>query len=167
MTINTSPAGQAVIPIDVTLRALQAGMRSGQGEAGAGMVESRSSPGRSVVALLASLGEIGHDVIGVGGALVVLEVTGDAGVVGEVVIVINVAIAALAWRNGMRAGQRKTGGRVVEAGICPRRGVVAGSAGSGNARLRVVGIGRSLVILKVTAHTGGAGEIEISIGMAL
>ena len=132
MAVDTCAAGQAVIPIKVTLRALQAGMRPRQREAGAGVIEGRSAPARGVVALLARLGEIGHHVIRVGRAPVILEVTGGAGVVGEVIVVVNVAIGALAWRNSMRASQRKTSGRVVEAGIGPGRGVVTSSAGGGD-----------------------------------
>ena len=41
---GTSSAGQFVIPIHVTLRALQCSVCSGQREPGAGVVECRSAP---------------------------------------------------------------------------------------------------------------------------
>jgi len=46
------------------------------------------------VALLAGLRESGRHVVGIGGSLIILQVAGNAGRAGEVVIVVDVAIGA-------------------------------------------------------------------------
>lgn len=72
VTINTSPARQAVVSIYVTLGALQAGMEAGQRESGGRVVETCSRPGRGIVATVTSLRKtLGH-VVRIRCALVVL-----------------------------------------------------------------------------------------------
>jgi hypothetical protein len=91
-------AGQIVVAVDVALCARQSGVEAGQGEAGAGVVEGGAAPIRRVMALLASLGKVRLDVIGIGGGLVVLQVARDARRVGEVVVVVDVALRTLQGR---------------------------------------------------------------------
>ena len=76
-------------------------MRSGQREPGACVIECRSSPGRCVVALLAGLREVRHHVIGIRSALVILKVAGDTRVTSDLVVVVEVAVAALPRRDHM------------------------------------------------------------------
>ena len=50
-------------------------------------------------------------------SLIILQVAADTGISAEVVIVVEVAIGALARRNGMHSGQRKIRRIVVERSI--------------------------------------------------
>jgi len=50
-------AGQVVVVVDVALHALDAGVRSRQGESRGRVIERRARPGGRAVALLASLRE--------------------------------------------------------------------------------------------------------------
>ena len=79
----------------------------------------------------------------------------DAGVAGEVVIVVDVTIGAGARRHGMHSGEGKPSAVVVEFRVHPVAGAVALLAGLGEIRGDVVGIGGSLEILQVARHAGG------------
>lgn len=76
------------------------------------MVEGRIQPGGRVVALVAGLRKIRRDMIRVRRSLEIFQVTGDAGGAGQVVIVIDVAIATLPRWNRVHAGEGE-GCRVV------------------------------------------------------
>lgn len=93
--------------------------------------------------------------------------TGDAGGAGQVVIVIDVTIGALPRRNGMHAGQREAGAVVIEACVQPGGSAVAGAAHLWEVRRHVIGIRRALVVLQVTGHTSGAGEVVIVVNVAI
>jgi len=86
-------------------------------------------------------------VVRIGGALEVLQMARDACRVRQVVVVVDVAFAALARRNCVHARQREAGQVVIEAGIRPGRGVVALLASLRELRADVVWIRRALVIL--------------------
>ena len=66
------------------------------------------------MALVAGLGEIRADVVGIGGALVVLEVAAHAGCGIQAVIVVDVAIGAGSRWNRVHTGQRKSGTAVIK-----------------------------------------------------
>jgi len=66
------------------------------------------------VALIARLGETRGHMIRIGGALIVLQMTTDAGRRAQVVVVVYVAIGALPRWNGVQAGKREGRGIVVE-----------------------------------------------------
>ena len=107
-------AGEVVIVVDMTVGALPRwrSMRAGQGESSAVVVEGRIQPGSRVVALVAGLREIRRHVIRVRRSLEVFQVTGHAGRAGQVVIIVDVAIAALPRWNCVHAGEGE-GCRVV------------------------------------------------------
>lgn len=65
-------AGQIVVPVYVALCARQTRVRSGKSKSRGRMVEGRVSPGRGVVAALASLRYSSLHVVGIGCALEVL-----------------------------------------------------------------------------------------------
>ena len=71
------------------------------------------------MALRAGLGEVCRYVVGIGRALVVLQVAGDASTTGEVVIIVHVTIGTLAWGNGMHASQGEAGRVMIERRLQP------------------------------------------------
>ena len=158
-------AGERVVAVHVTLRALQVGMRPGQGEAGGGVIEACSSPGGCVVALLASLRKVGLHVARIIRVLEVREVAAYATGIRDVVVVVDVALRAL--HAGMGTRQREAGSRVIELGRRPGGGVVALIASLRKALLRVVRVSRSLKIFQVTAYTTGVGQLVIVIDVTL
>jgi len=109
-------AGQVVIVVDMTIRALPRGrrVRAAQGESSAVVVEGRIQPGSRVVALVAGLREVRRNVIRVGRSLEVFQVAGNAGRAGQVVIIVDMAIRALPWWNGVHAGEGERRRVVVE-----------------------------------------------------
>ena len=66
------------------------------------MIKLSWLPSRRVVAHLARLRESLLGMVGIVGALVILQVTGYARRAREVVVIIDVAITTLPWRHGMR-----------------------------------------------------------------
>src|SRR5215467_5049242 len=119
------------------------------------------------MALVAGLGEIRADVVGIGGALVVLEVAAHAGCGIQAVIVINVAIGALPRGNRVQSGERETRAAVVKGGIGPVGGGVALITGLREIRGDVIGIGGALVILQVAGHTRRTREVVIVVDVAI
>ena len=101
------------------------------------------------MAHLAGLRKILLRVVGIVRSLVVLQVARDARGIGDVVVVIGVAIGALARRHGMQAGQREAGFRMIEVCRRPTAGGVADLAGLREILLHVIGIVRSLEVLQM------------------
>jgi hypothetical protein len=64
--------------------------------------------------LIARLRKAGRNVIGIRGALVVLEVATHACRGYQIESIVEVAVSALSRRHRMSAGQRKSRGRVIE-----------------------------------------------------
>ena len=160
-------AGQVVVVVHVTLRALRRCMSARQGETGGRVVEVRSRPGGCVVALLAILREAARNVIRIRGPLVIVQMAGHATRVRAVqrVVVVDVALRALQGR--MRAGQRESGSRVIEGRSIPGRRIVALRAGLREIRLHVIRLGRTLEILQVAGHAGRAGQIVVAVHVTL
>ena len=121
MTRVARHAGQVVVVVSVTVGTLtrRHGVRAGQRESGAVVVELCVRPRTRVVALIAALREIRRHMVRIRRPLIVLQVTGHAGSGGQVVIVGDVAIGALPWRHGVHAGQRKICQVVVKRGPGP------------------------------------------------
>jgi len=94
-------------------------MHAGQREACRGMVKLAVGPEDSIVALLARRWESGmrHRSLRV---VVIRLVTADARRAGDVVVVVDMAVAALPRRNSMRSRKRETGLRVVKRCRLPR-----------------------------------------------
>jgi len=105
VTRGTRGSCQVVVPVNVTLCAGEICVRSGQWKAGDGVVKLRITPGSCVVANLAGLRYPGLDVIGIGRALIVLQMAGHAACVGEMIVVVDVALRA--WRSHVLPGEGK------------------------------------------------------------
>jgi len=148
VTAHAGGGVEAVVVVDVAIGAgaRRHGVQPGEREAGAGMVERRVQPVGGVVTGVASLWEIRSDVIGIRCSLEILQVTAHTGGSIQSVVVIDVAVGADAWRNGVQSGQGKAGGRVIKRGVGPQHGIVAllagrWEAGMGHRRRRVVVVG--------------------------
>ncbi len=116
--------------------------------------------------LVAGLREVRGDVVRIGGALIVLEMATHAGFDGDVVVVVDVAVGALARRNGVLPSQRKAGGRVIELAIGPLHGVVALLARGWEASMGH-GAGGLVVIVLVATDASGDGDAVIVVGVAI
>lgn len=165
MAGHASRIGQVVVPADVALRTLQRDVRTGQREAGRRVIEAGIGPGRCAVAAFASLRHAGLHVVGIRGALEVLQVTRDAGGIGQVVVPVDVTLRAL--QGHVRTGQREACLGVIEGGIRPRCGSVAALAGLRHARLYVIRVVGSLVVLEVAGHAGGISQVVVPVDMTL
>lgn len=161
---------QRVIVVDV---AIGAGarwhyVRSGQLETSAGVVESAIGPLHSVMASLACCGECHGDVVNWRNRIFVIGLMARVACrARQVVVIVGVAVRALAGRNGMRAGQRKTSAVVIEGGVQPRTGVVALIAALREVRADMVRIRCSLVFLEMAANTSIGGQVVIVVDMAI
>ena len=158
-------AGQVVVVVDVALHALDAGVRSRQGESRGRVIKRRARPGGRAVALLASLREARSDVIGIRRSLEVFQVATDASRVraGQVVVAVHVALRTL--NAGMRAGQRKAGGVVIESGARPGRGAVTLLTSLREARSDVIGIRCALEVFQVATDASRVRTREIVVAI--
>ena len=94
VTGAASCAGQVVVAVDVALRARERGVLSGEWKPRARVIELPISPRIGVVTILASSRYSGRLVIGIGGALIVLQMAGHTGGIGDVVVAVDVALRA-------------------------------------------------------------------------
>ena len=166
---GASRAGQVVIIVDMTIDALprRHSVRIIQDEPGSRVIERRSTPGDRAVALLAGLRKIGLHVVGIRRVLVVLQVARHTGCRRQVVIPIDVAIGALAWRVRMSVRQRESSRGVIEASGLPGDRAVALFAGLRKIGAHVIRVGGGLIILQVARSAGSGGEIEAVVLMAI
>ena len=93
------------------------------------------------MALGAGLGKASRDVIRVGSALVVLQMTAYTRCGGQAEVVVNVAVGALTRWYGMAAGKRETGCAMVEIRVEPCIHAMAGGAVGGEASGNMAGAG--------------------------
>ena len=131
------------------------------------MVEHRTRPGAGRVALGTGLREVRGYVVRVRGALEVFQVTRNAGRIRQVVVIVDVAIAALPRRDRVCAGQREPSCIVIECRIGPGARAVALGAGLREVRRNVVRVRGALKVLQVTRNTCRTRQIEIVIGVAI
>ena len=68
------------------------------------------------------------------------------------VVIIDVAIGTLPWRDRVHSRKGKSSGVVVECRVCPGRGVMALLTGLREIRRNMVGIRRSLKVFQVATH---------------
>jgi len=150
MTGYACATGQAVIVIDVAIGALAWWNRvqTGKGESGCGVVKFRVNPCDRVMAALTRRGEA-RVRYGSCGVVVIGLMATDARSVGDVVVIVDVAIRALPGRHGVRSGKWEPGLGMIERSRLPRRGVVAELASLRESPSHVVGIGCTLEILQM------------------
>jgi len=139
-----------VVNVAVGAQTRRNGVHARKRESGTVVVERCIGPRRCVVALLAGLREVSGDVVRIRGRLIILQVATDAGRAGEVVVVINVAVGAQPGRDCVAAGKRKSHRVVIESGIKPGIGAMAGVAGGGESGGDMVRIHGRFEIRRVT-----------------
>ena len=159
---------QVVIIVDVAIStsARRHSVQSGQSEARRGVIELAISPLNRVVALLAGGRESGVRYRS-GGVIVIGLVTADARDIGDVVVVVDVAIGTLPRRNGMGSGERESRLGVIECRGLPRCSVMADIACLREAASHVVGIRGSLEILEMAGNASAAGQVVVIIRVAI
>ena len=168
VTGHTGSTGQVVVVIDVAVGALTRWhrVRSGQHKPGGGVVELAIGPLHRIVTLLAGSREsgMGH---GRGCGVVIVLMATHAGRAGDVVIVVDVTIGALARWDRVRASQGEPGLRVIELSRLPGRSVMARFASLRESASHMVGVGCVLKILQVTRDAGRSGEVVVVIDVAI
>lgn len=170
MACNASSAAQAVIVVDMAIRALPRwhGMSASERKSGCGVIELGVGPQNRVVAGLAggwkSCGDVRHRGDRV---RIILLVARNARGVGQVVIVIDMAIGALPRRGSVRSGERKSGTVVIERGIEPRCRVMALLARLREILRNVIRIGRALEISQVARDASRGRQIVVIVDMAI
>lgn len=112
---------QVVIVVDVAVGTLprRHNVGTSQREASAVVIEARIQPRRRVVALIARLRKVGRDVAGIRRPLVILQVARHARRSGEIVIVVDVTIAALPRGNRVPSRQGESRAAMVESRVLP------------------------------------------------
>lgn len=168
VTGHAGTAVQGVVVGDVAVAALarRNGVHACQLESGGGVIEFRVRPLNGVVALLAAGRKSGMRNRRSRPRVVVLMAT-DAGSDRDVVVVVGVAIAALAGRNGVRAGQGETGFRMIECSRLPGRGVVASFTSLSKSAGDVTGVRGVVVILQMTGNASGACKVVVIADVAI
>jgi len=131
------------------------------------VVELRVRPVAGVVALLAGLREIRSNVIGIGRTLEVLQVAGHAGSAAQVVVIVDVAVGAGAWRHRVQTVERKPSTVVVELRVHPVAAVVALLAGLREVRSNVIWVRSSLEVFHVARHARFSGQIVVIVNVAV
>ena len=162
---HTTGIGQGVVSVYVALRALQREVRTGQRETCGRVIECGIRPGRRAMAAFTSLRHSSLHVVGIGRSLKVLQVARDARGVGQVVISVDMTLRAL--QRDVRPGQRETRLAMIESGVRPRCRRVATLAGLRHARLHVIRVGGSLVVLEVAKHASGDSKVEVAVDVTL
>ena len=123
MAVEASAAGEIEVVVDVAGVTGGSGVCACQGKSCGRVIESSSAPVDRCMALRAVLGETRGLMRRVVGALPIGLMAVEAGPAGEIEVV--VYVAGIAGGGGVRAGQDKTGGRVIEICAAPVDGAMA------------------------------------------
>ncbi len=160
---------QRVVAIDVAVGALawRHRVQPSQRESGRIVIKGGVSPVLRTVALVACLREIRSNVVWVRGALEIFQVATYAGGVVDRVVIVDVAIGALAWRDGVHPRQGEPGRVVIEGGVGPVLRAVALVARLWEIRGDVIGIRGALEVLQVAGYAGSAAQRVITIDVTI
>ena len=161
-------AVQGVVVIQMAVGALPRwhGVHPGQRKSGGGVIKLGIGPQHGVVALLAGCWEASMRHWRSCVVVIGLMAT-DARRAGDAIVIVDVTIAALARRDGMRAGQRESGLRVIEGRRLPCRRVVARLAGLFKSARNVVRVRAVLKILQMTRYASRAWQVVVVVDVAI
>jgi hypothetical protein len=164
MARDARSLGQVVVVVDVAVdtRARRHGVSAGERESGLGVIEIRWRPGRRGVARLACLRESLLDVVRIIGVLKILQMAGDTGGLSQVVVIVDVAIGAHAWRHSVGARKEESSECVIEPCVQPVIGRVARLTCSGKFSGHVVGVLGVLKIFLVATQASRGHGIELA-----
>src|SRR3982074_840070 len=100
MARDATGNGKVVVIVDVAVRALPRRNRvhSRQRKSCRVVIEGSIEPRRRVMTLLAGLREVSRNMVRIGCAPKILQVAAYARSAGQVVVIVDVAVRALAWR---------------------------------------------------------------------
>jgi len=148
---DTSRAVEVVVVVDVAVdaRTRRNRVHARQRKSGRRVIELAGGPGDCVMALLASCWESGVRHRRRCVRVIVLVAT-HASRAGDVVVIVDVAVRALARRHHVRSGQREAGLRVIKACRLPCARVVTHLAGLRETAGHMVRIAGALKIFQVT-----------------
>ena len=157
-----------VVVIDVAVGASPRRNRvpARQGKASRRVVELAIRPGHRVVAVFAGGREAGMWQRRCR-AVIILLVAADAELGGQIVVVVDVAVGASAWRIGMGSQEHEADQRVVKRRRRPGSGRMAGFAGLREAPGHVVRIRRVLESLDMAAGARRGRQIVIVVDVAI
>ena len=170
VTTDAGRGVQLVVVVDVAIRALprRDRVRAGQGKSGRGVIESRAAPGGRAVAGLARRREAGCHMVWIGRALVILQVATDASRAGQIVVIVDVTVRALARWHGVGSRQSETGGGVIELAVGPGYRVMALLAGRREPSRNVVHRrDGSVVIGLVAAYASRIRQVVVIVDVAV
>ena len=164
MARDARSLSQVVVIVDVAIGALARGnaVAAGERESGLGVIEVRRRPGRRGVARLACFGESLLRVVRVIGVLKILQMAGDAGGLGQVVVIVDMAIGARTGRHGVSASEEESSECVIEPCVQPVIGRVARFACSSKFSGHVVGVFGGLKIFLVATQASRRHGIELA-----
>ena len=145
---------QRVVVVDVAVcaRAWRNRVHPSERKPGAVVVERCVSPVIGAVALLASLRKTRSDVVGICGALEILQMATHARVGAEGEVIVGVAIRALPRRYRVHSREWEIRKIVVKRRVCPVARVVALFASLREIRSDVARVRRALEILQVACY---------------
>lgn len=118
------------------------------------------------MASLARSRKIQGDVAGIIRTLEIFQVARHAYGAVQRIVIVNVAIGALAWRNSVHSCQHETGRGMVKLSISPLHCVMALFTGIGKAGVRHR-TRRAGEILLVTSEAGAGGQVVIVVDVAI
>lgn len=101
------------------------------------------------------------------GALEIFQVATDACRIGQRVVIVDMAICARAWWNGVHPSEREPGAAVVERCVSPVTGAVALLTSLRKTRSDVVGICGALEILQMATHARVGAKGKVIVGVAI
>lgn len=156
---------QLVVAIHVTLRTGDRGMHAGKRPPGLRVIELSTAPRVCIVAVLASRRNSRLFVIGIGGPVVVVQVTRHTRSVCQMIVA--VCMASRALDDLVLSGQSPTRLGVVKECVRPRCGVVARIAGGRESCLLVVRVGRPVVFLHVATVAAASRQVVVSVYVTL
>ena len=164
---HASRARQVVVVVGVAVGALarRHGVRPGQRESRRRVIELAIRPRDHVMTLLAGCRETRVRNRCSRGIEVVLVAT-DASRACEIEVVINVTVCALPRRHQVRAGKRKSGGRVIELAAGPRDHVMTLLASGRETRVRNR-CSRGIEVVLVATDARRTRDVVVVVDMAV